>query len=178
MNDTYEKDYIVQAIILQHPEFDRVHKGSVNTIRITTLLMPERVYVLSSVLRMGVNASRIDNATAGGITAGINADGSLKEYATTYYSGEKLYKHPQGLVFDGFDVPSYDKALILAILGASLIPHFRLVSWDIAIDVNGDAVLIESNMRKGSINFHQFNNGPLFGDLTERVLNEVFQNRE
>ena len=80
-------------------------------------------------------------------------------------------------MFDGFDVPSYDKALSLAILGASLIPHFRLVSWDIAIDVNGDAVLIESNMRKGSINFHQFNNGPLFGDLTEKVLDEVLGKR-
>lgn len=175
LNDTNEKDYIVQAIIVQHPELDKVHKGSVNTIRITTLLMPERVYVLSSVLRMGVNESRIDNATAGGITAGITEDGFLKEFATTYYSGEKLYKHPQGLVFKGFEVPSYDKALCLAVQCASIIPHFRLVSWDIAIDVNGDAILIESNMRKGSINFHQFNNGPLFGDLTERVLNEVFQ---
>ena len=39
---------------------------------------------------------------------------------------------------------------------------------------NGDAVLIEANMRKGGINFHQFNNGPLFGDFTKRVLDEVF----
>lgn len=57
------------------------------------------------------------------------------------------------------------------------IGNFRLVSWDIAIDKNGNAVLIEANMRKGGINFHQFNNGPLFGNLTERVLEEVFGGR-
>lgn len=37
-----------------------------------------------------------------------------------------------------------------------------MVSWDIAIDKDGDPVLIEANMRKGGINFHQFNNGPMF----------------
>ena len=49
------------------------------------------------------------------------------------------------------------------------------MSWDIAIDEDGNPVLIEANMRKGSVNFHQFNNGPLFGELTERVLNEIFE---
>lgn len=56
-----------------------------------------------------------------------------------------------------------------------LIPHFRLVSWDVAICEDGEPMLIEANMRKGGINLNQFNNGPLFGDLTERVLDEVFR---
>ena len=59
-----------------------------------------------------------------------------------------------------------------------MIGHFRLVSWDIAIDECGDPVLIEANMRKGGINLNQFSNGPLFGDLTERVMNEVFGREE
>ena len=169
-----ENDYIVQQIIVQHPDLDLIHKGSINSIRIASILMPDGVHILSSNLRMGVDKSRIDNVTAGGISAGINSDGTLKKYATSYYSGEKYSVHPQGMVFNGFLVPSFDKALELVRVAAPLIPHFRLVSWDIAIDENGDALLIEANMRKGGINLCQFNNGPLFGDLTERVLNEVF----
>lgn len=174
LNDRNEKDFIIQKIIHQHPKLDEVHKGSINSLRIVTLLMQDGVHVLSSNLRMGVDQSRIDNVTAGGISAGINPDGSLKDYATNYFTGEKSYTHPQGLTFKGFVVPCYDKAVELVTRGAELIPHFRLVSWDVAIDAEGDAVLIEANMRKGGINLNQFNNGPLFGDLTEVVLDEVF----
>lgn len=170
-------DYIIQKVIRQHPELDRVHKGSVNTVRIASILLDDGVHILSSTLRMGTGGSRVDNVTAGGISCGILSDGTLKKYAHTYYTGESFEKHPQGLVFEGFKVPSYEKAVELVKKAAPMIPHFRLVSWDIAIDEDGDAVFIEANMRKGGINLHQFDNGPLFGELTDRVLEEVFLKR-
>ena len=175
--DSSEKDYIVQKLIRQHPDLNLVHDGSVNSVRIVSLLMPEGVFILSSNLRMGVGESRIDNVTAGGISCGIKGDGLLKEFATTYYTGERISAHPQGLIFKGFKVPSYEKAIEMVKKAHPLIPHFRLVSWDIAIDESGEPVLIEANMRKGGINLNQFNNGPLFGDLTDRVLDEVFGNK-
>lgn len=178
LSDKNEKDYVIQKIIRQHADLDKVHKDSVNTLRIVSLLMQDGVYVLSSNLRMGVGDSRIDNVMAGGISCGINDDGTLKKYATEYYSGERFEKHPQGLVFEGFKIPSYDKAVELVKRLHPLIPHFRLVSWDIAIDATGEPMLIEANLRKGGINLNQFNNGPLFGDLTEKVLNEVFEKEQ
>ena len=174
-NDKENKDFIIQKTIIQHPEIDKVHAESINSLRIVSLLMPEGVYVLSSNLRMGVMDSRIDNVTAGGIRCGIDEQGRLKKYATTYYTGEKLKQHPQGLVFEGFKVPAYEKAIELVKKAHQMIPHFRLVSWDIAIDDTCSPVLIEANMRKGGINLNQFNNGPLFGDMTDRVLDEVFK---
>ena len=180
LTDKSFDDYIVQALVKQHPDLDKVHKGSLNTYRICSLLMEDGVYILSGVLRMGVGSSKVDNATAAdnakydGMTCGIDSEGKLKKYAYGYYTGERHEKHPDGLVFEGFQLPSYDKAIALIQKAHPRIAHFRLVSWDIAIDENGEAILIEANMRKGGINFHQFNNGPLFGDLTERVLNEVF----
>ncbi len=175
-----EADYAVQAVLKQHAGLNKVHEGSINTIRICSILMDDGVHILSSVLRMGVGNAKVDNATAGdnaqydGMTCGINPDGSLKQYAYGYYTGKKFDRHPQGLVFDGYTVPCYDKAVELVKKVHPTIAHFRLVSWDVAIDENENAVLIEANMRNGGINFHQFNNGPLFGDLTERVLKEVF----
>ena len=173
-------DYIVQALVKQHADLNKVHEGSLNTYRICSLLMEDGVHILSSVLRMGIGTSKVDNATADdnakydGMTCGIDANGKLKKYAYGYYKGKRHEMHPDGLIFEGYQLPAYDKAIELVKKAAPRIAHFRLVSWDIAIDENGDAVLIEANMRKGSINFHQFNNGPLFGDLTETVLNEIF----
>ena len=57
---------------------------------------------------------------------------------------------------------------------ATKVPHFRLVSWDIAIDSVGQPVFIEMNPAYGELDFHQLNNGPIFGEDTEEVLEEVF----
>jgi hypothetical protein len=48
------------------------------------------------------------------------------------------------------------------------------VSWDIAFDEQENPVLIEANLKDGELDFHQLNNGPLFGDDTEKILDEVF----
>lgn len=181
VSDASYDDYVVQRLIRQHSELDRVHKGSVNCVRICTLLLEDGVHVLSAVLRMGFGDSKVDNATAttdnaryDGMSCGIDENGCLKKQAHGYTAGDVCEQHPDGLVFEGFRIPSFDKAVELVKQAHPLIGHFRLVSWDIAIDDVGDPVLIEANMRKGGINFHQFNNGPLFGELTEQVLNEVF----
>ena len=56
-------------------------------------------------------------------------------------------------------------------------PRFRLVSWDFAIDPDGEPVLIEANLHYGELDFHQINNGPIFGEDTEKILKEVFNKR-
>ena len=175
LNDKENKDFIIQKTIIQHPDLDKVHKGSVNSLRIVSLLMPEGVYILSSNLRMGVDNSRIDNVSAGGISCGINKNGTLKKYATNCYTGQRFEQHPQGFVFEGHKIPGYDDAIQLIKTVHPSIPHFRLVSWDIAINDLSEPILIEANMRKGMIELNQFNNGPLFGKLTDRVLDEVFK---
>ena len=183
LTDKSYDDYVVQKLIEQHSELDKVHKGSINCIRITSILFEDGVHILSAVMRMGFGGSKVDNATAhdnscyDGMSCGIDENGCLKKYAHGYTTGKACEKHPDGLVFEGFCIPSFDKAVELVKTAHPLIGHFRLVSWDIAIDKDGDPVLIEANMRKGGINFHQFNNGPLFGDLTAKVLDEVFSQR-
>lgn len=172
--DKKEKNLIIQKIVEQHDALEHVHPGSLNTIRICTIMLEDGVHVLSSVLRMGVNKSRIDNVTAGGISAAIKSDGRLDKYAYTYYSGDRFDTHPQGLVFENYEIPCFDKVVETVIKAAQYIGNFKLVSWDMAVDKDGNVLLIEANMRKGGINLHQFDNGPLFGELTERILREVF----
>lgn len=37
-----------------------------------------------------------------------------------------------------------------------------------------EPVLIEANLCSGELDFHQLNNGPIFGDETKEILMEVF----
>ena len=167
-----DKDFTIQEVIEQHPALNSIHPGSVNSIRVASLLMDDGVHILSSCLRMGAGASRVDNHHAGGMSSGINSDGTLQKYAY-FLDGKKTDKHPSGFVFDGFSVPSYDKIKDLVLNAHPRIGHFRLVGWDIAVDKYGDPVLIECNMRKNGIELHEFSNGPYFGDLTDQVLHEI-----
>ncbi len=172
--DDIEKDYIIQTIVCQHDSLASIYPKALNTIRITTLMMEDGVHILSAVLRMGSGNSRVDNASNGGISVGINSDGYLNDHGHVLYSGHQMERHPDGFVFEGFKVPEFYKVKECAQRLAQYTGNFRLVSWDMTVDKNGNVVLIEANMRKGGIAIHQFNNGPLFGDLTQRVLNEVF----
>lgn len=42
------------------------------------------------------------------------------------------------------------------------------------MDNNDEPMLIEANLCDGELDFHQLNNGPLFGVDTEEILSEVF----
>lgn len=169
------KDVICQAIIRQHSELSRLNPTSVNTLRIMTLDLHGKIHVLSSVLRMGINGARVDNASSGGIICGIKPNGKLKNEA--YDAAANRYdKHPQGTAFESVTIPNYDKCIaIVTKLARRCSSISRLISWDLAIEENGEPLLIEFNVCYGELDFHQLCNGPIFGDLTREVLNDVFE---
>ena len=49
-----------------------------------------------------------------------------------------------------------------------------MISWDMVVDEQGEALMLEANFAKGSLVTHQLANGPLFGEDTPRILDEVF----
>jgi len=169
-------DLICQEEIVQHSELSRLNPSSVNTVRIMTMLFQGQVYALSSVVRMGINGSRTDNASSGGIVCGINPNGQLKNVAFDTLANQYPC-HPQGTAFESVIVPNFDECTAMV---KKLAQRFssvsRLISWDIAIDQSGHPLLIECNLTYGQLDFHQYCNGPIFGDLTEDVIEEVFAN--
>ncbi|WP_100333072.1 sugar-transfer associated ATP-grasp domain-containing protein [Bacillus alkalisoli] len=172
----FKKDYIIQGVIKQHKDLSSINQESVNTIRTMSFLYQGKVHILSSVLRMGVNGAKVDNQAAGGISSGISNSGKLSRYAFDKY-GNSLEEHPQGFVFNNFIVPSYSDVIEIIKKEHLKLGHFKIISWDFAIDKDGIPVLIEYNLRFQEMNFHQINNGPLFGELTNDVLEDVFGRR-
>lgn len=167
---------VCQEVLKQHDELNRLNSSSVNTVRVMTLLFDDQVHVLSSVLRMGINGSRVDNASSGGIVCGIMPDGRLKNVAFDML-GNKFTKHPQGTAFESVTIPNFSKCLEYSIsLAERLSSTSRLMSWDLAIGESGSPFLIEFNNSRGQMDFHQLCNGPFFGKMTDMVLTEVFNN--
>lgn len=174
-----ERDgYIVQKAIHQHPVLNNIHKESINTIRITSFYYHGEMHILSSVLRMGVGKSNVDNASSGGLFCGITDDGHLKKFGYDKKMNVTL-KHPTtGIVFKDVEIPNFNKCKQLVLkLAYRFIEVSQLTSWDIAIGEDGMPILIECNLRWGDIDFHQIANGPLFGEMTEDVIRDVFSNK-
>lgn len=167
-------DIVVQMPIKQHAVLNSICSSSVNSIRMLSLLRQEGVKICSISLRMGIGNSRVDNVSSGGFSCGMDMEGRLKAVGHTK-KGESLWKHPtSGVEFSTITIPGIDKAIDMVKEMHPRIPHFRLVSWDLSIGEDGEPILIEANLSYGGIQVHQLNNGPVFGDDTEQVLQEVF----
>ena len=170
-------DIAIQQGIKQHVALAKINQSSVNTIRLITLLQAEETILLSAILRMGVGESKVDNSSSGGMTIGISEDGKLKKTACV----EKrrfVEEHPtSGVVFEGYEIPSFDKAVALVKRASRMVPHFRMVAWDISILEDGTPTLIEANLYDGQLDSHQIHNGPLFGEKTKNILDEIFSQK-
>ena len=172
------QNIIIQNIVEQHNEIGKVHPSSLNSIRMLTLTFDNQVHILSTIVRMGANGSNVDNGHSGGIFCGINDDGSFKKTAYTYMSGDRFDDiHPTTKVkFSDCRIPNFDKCKsVVTRLAPRLCRISRLTSWDLTVNKKGEPILIEVNLAYGGLFFHQICNGPVFGDMTERVLNEVFK---
>lgn len=173
LTQMYDKDFNIQKAITQNESLRKFHPESLNTVRIMTYRNGNNIAVLSAIVRFGNNGSDKDNQAVGGLSCGIGEHGKLKEFAIDK-SGNKYKVHPYTKVeFSGNLVPNY-KSIIETVKSAhEMVRYFDLVSWDIAIDEHCNPILIELNNRSQEINFHQFNNGPLFGKYTDDVLKKI-----
>ncbi len=170
-----DRDVAVQLVMRQHPEMARMNASSINTIRIICIMLDGESIPLSAVVRIGNSGSRVDNFSSGGVGCGVRPDGHLNDCGYTQ-KGERYDVHPNGFVFsDGF-VPNFDKALEAVKRCHMHVPMFGVASWDIAIDEDGEPVLIEYNVGGAGIDIHQYNNGPLYGKYRERIISDAFKN--
>lgn len=170
-----DPDVAVQLVMQQHPEMAKMNASSVNTIRIICIILDGESIPLSAVVRIGNSGSRVDNFSSGGVGCGVRPDGHLNDCGYTQ-RGERYDVHPNGFVFSEGFVPNFDKALEAVKRCHMHVPMFGVASWDIAIDTDGEPVLIEYNVGGAGIDIHQYNNGPLYGKYRERIISDAFKN--
>ena len=166
-------NFILQASVKQHPVLSRLNPSSLNTVRVITFFFENKVHLLSCILRVGAPNAKVDNVGAGGYACPVNADGTLSSRAVNR-KAEWVEENSTGIKFAGIQIPSFERVLEEVKKAHRRLAHFKLIGWDISVDVDGDPVFIEYNTCPGP---NQITCGPTFGDLTERVLEEYFIHR-
>lgn len=171
LEQRYEKNFVIQEYIQQHPFYSQFNKSSVNTIRLFTYrsVKTNEVIPLQSVLRIGRQGSIVDNQASGGIACGINIEGRLNGFGvnkkgTKFFSYNEISFRNVGELFRYKDIVDIGTKL------AKKYFYHRLLGFDFCVDRNGKIILIEINNRNNEINFYQMNNGPLFREYTNEII--------
>ncbi|MBR5081066.1 MAG: hypothetical protein IKX35_01330 [Bacteroidales bacterium] len=167
----YKKDFLLQDWVRQHKDMAALNPTSVNTMRILSYRSGMEVLIIYSVVRIGRSGSVIDNQCAGGISTTIDKDGKLGKYAFGGYTEDNVDRTDTGVVLDGYQLPSYGKAVEMVKRLHLMLPFFNLVGWDVAIQENGEPVLIEYNTSPG-LSQSAFKSG--MGENTERIIRELW----
>ncbi len=165
----YKKDYIIQEFLEQSEALKRLNDSTLNTMRIMSYLRSDGVHVLSTVLRIGKSGAHTDNYTLGGIICGVQENGQLKPYGFTN-DGKRHAETLSGVSFDGFQIPNYRTVINFVKKMHPIVPYFKIISWDIALDASESPVLIEYNTYYQATELHQVTNGPLFGEFKDEIL--------
>lgn len=146
--DEYGTNFIIQEAIRQHETMASFNETSVNTVRIATYRdFSGRLKVLYSAVRFGGKGATHDNISGGGGAIAINDDGSLRGREFFTYKSMTPHLLPSSAGAEG--VPCYERVKSVALALHSRLPHYNYMAWDIAIDPDGNLVLIEFNIRSG-----------------------------
>lgn len=165
------KDFNVQELVVNSKELRTLHDSSINTFRVITYILKDKVFHAPAILRIGRNGNRCDNAHQGGMFVGIDDGGYLLECAYTEFQ-ERFHTHPNsGIRFNGFHIPNFERVLNAVHMLHQKIPQIRMISWDATINDRDEIVIIEMNLIGQSVWMSQMAHGKgFFGDNTEEIL--------
>ncbi|MBR3901405.1 MAG: hypothetical protein IKJ60_07650 [Ruminococcus sp.] len=143
-----EKGHVViEQLIRPAAEMAVFNASSVNTVRVPTLRLKDRVVVFEPFLRTGLGNAVVDNAASGGAFAPIDPETGMCTMAAVDEFGRKYLKHPKsGVVYPGFQIPKWKEAVAFVTELSEVLPDNHYVGWDIALTEDG-WVMVEGNPR-------------------------------
>lgn len=169
---SYKGDFVIQDVLRQSSCTAKFNASSLNTFRISTLLLNGKFSVCTAMLRFGLPGSVVDNVGAGGGCVGVNDDGSLMPFGFNK-AGDKIAEW-NGIRFEGCTIPDFKSVIDAAKKAHYDIPLCAFVGWDLAIDDKGVVNLIEANLEWPGLFFEQLANGrPAFRERFEEVMSYV-----
>ena len=140
---------LLEELVDQHEIMNKLHKPSVNTIRVITINNGKRITIAAAVLRIGTNNNRVDNFHSEGICCPVNIETGRVEGTAVNIKAEQFTKHPTtNIELLGFQIPLWKEVKELVTNAAKEIPQLKLIGWDVAIAKDGPC-LIEANQFPG-----------------------------
>lgn len=169
LDKKYKKDYSLQLPLKLHNELKKLSKTAVNTIRVNTILIEDKAYSVSALIKSGEEGKFADNQGTKRYFIGIDDDAKLRGWGVTKKL-ERIEVLPNGFKFEGMQIPEFDKVLKIAEDAHLRFPHFAMVFWDIVLQENGEPAILEANLRGPDMMFNQAALGPFFGKHTELFM--------
>lgn len=174
----YKSNFIVQEKIKPCKALADLYPTAINTLRVTSYVVDNRVEVAPISLRIGGGGKEVDNIHAGGVGVYVHNDGSLARFAYRLGYGdsfEKTEEHPDThTVFSGYKLDFVPEIIAAAKRLHSLTADIRVISWDFTVDSDGCIVVIEANYSGQGIWFPQMISGEsLFGKDTAEMLKYI-----
>lgn len=135
---------VLDELLIQHEAMENLFSGSLNTVRVFSIVLGGEVNIIAAALRMGRTGSIVDNYSAGGVVCSLDLEtGKVLDRGEDMY-GNRYDAHPDsGTELVGYSLPNWDKVIAL-VKQAAQISSIRYVGWDIAIRQD-DCVLVEAN---------------------------------
>ena len=148
-----KKQLLVEEVIKQHKELNRLHPTSVNTIRIITIRQGNDVDFVTAFLRIG-NGKVVDNTCSGGMLTMIDLTTGKTLYPACDAALNVFEKHPiTNVEIANFQLPYWTECLEFTKKLAKVVDDVNYVAWDIAITDKGP-VVVEGNPYPGY--YYQF----------------------
>ena len=167
----YEKNFLIQKRVHQHKDMAALNPSSLNTLRILSYRSGMEVLIIYSVVRIGRMGQVVDNQSAGGLSTTINNEGKLGKFSFGKVGSDNIETTDTGIQLEGYQLPSYDKAIEFVKRLHYRLPFLNIVGWDVAIEENGEPILIEFNIGPG-LSQSAFGSG--MGEYTERIIRELW----
>lgn len=147
------RDFLVCPVVIQAHYSKTIFPGSINTVRVRTLIDPEtnKAFVASAYHRFGgIRSAPVDNLSSGGLAAVIDvATGILGRAATKPVNGKIPYfdSHPDtGAPITGVQIPNWETTLLKLQAATEAYDGICSCGWDVVIQDDGFTVLEGNNL--------------------------------
>lgn len=167
--------FIAEELIKQSEFMMRLNPTSVNTLRIMTIRMDDRICMYFE-FKIGEMFSIVDNLGKRSLICGIDeSDGTIISSFNKNRTEFKTHPHTHAQVI-GAKIPCFSRAVELAKNLARRFPGYRYLSWDLALTDEG-WIVVELNGKGGICGFQEVYNCGIRRDI-ETYLSELNESIE
>lgn len=148
-NKLREEKYMIEEVLQQHSEIAKFNPETLNTLRVYTLLtIDHHPIIIYAGIRFGRRGLSVDNVGRGGLTGKIDLQtGQIVGNAVDKFRNEFTVHPDSKVLFDGFEIPSWEKVVSAVKESALAMPYIRHIGWDLTVTLSGEIEFIEGNSR-------------------------------
>ena len=141
---------LVEEVATQHPKIAKLHKTSINTLRIVTIRSKYGVTsIVAAFIRIGTGNKVVDNFNNGGICCPIDIEKGIISAPAVDKNGDVYDVHPTTKIkLVGYQIPMWNEVKEFVIKASDVYPNLRYVGWDVCVGEDKPS-LIEANQYPG-----------------------------